>query len=39
VAEQKYFLVSYVIQPAKHTEPIELMKIEGVFSKALQVIS
>ena len=38
VAKQKHFLVSRVIQPELPTNPIELVKIESVFSKATQVI-
>ena len=37
VAKQKHFLVSRVIQPLLPTEPIELVEIESVFSKATQV--
>ena len=37
-AKQKHFLVSRVIQPELPTEPIELVEIESVFSKATQVI-
>jgi tryptophan-rich hypothetical protein len=39
VAKQKHFLVSRVIQPLLPTEPIELVEIESVFSKATQVIA
>ena len=38
VAKQKHFLVSKVIQPELPTDPIELVEIESVFSKATQVI-
>ena len=38
VDKQKNFLVSRVIQPALPTDPIELVEIESVFSKASQVI-
>jgi hypothetical protein len=38
VAKQKHFLVSWVIQPELATEPIELVEIKEVFSKAVQVI-
>jgi tryptophan-rich hypothetical protein len=38
VAKQKHFLVSKVIQPELPTDPIELVEIEAVFSKATQVI-
>jgi tryptophan-rich hypothetical protein len=39
VAKQKHFLVSRVIEPELLTEPIELVEIEAVFSKATQVIA
>jgi tryptophan-rich hypothetical protein len=39
VAKQKHFLVSRVIQPAMPTDPIELVEIEAVFSKATQIIA
>ena len=39
VAKQKHFLVSRVIEPELLTEPIELVEIEAVFSKAVQVIA
>ena len=39
VAKQKHFLVSRVIQPLLTTDPIELVEIESVFSKATQVIA
>ncbi len=38
VAKQKHFLVSRVIQPDLPNEPIELVEIEAVFSKATHVI-
>ena len=38
VAKQKHFLVSRVIQPELPTDPIELVEIEAVFSKAVLVI-
>ena len=38
VAKQKHFLVSRVIQPELSTDPIEMVEIESVFSKASQVI-
>ena len=38
VAKQKHYLVSRVIQPELPTDPIELVEIEAVFSKATQVI-
>jgi len=38
VAKQKHFLVSRVIQPELTTDPIELVEIEAVFSKAAKVI-
>lgn len=39
VAKQKHFLVSRVIQPLLPTEPIELVEIESVFSKATQTMA
>ena len=39
VAKQKHFLVSRVIKPEMPTDPIELVEIESVFSKAPQVIA
>lgn len=39
VAKQKHFLDSRVIQPVEPTDPIELVEIEAVFSKAVQVIA
>jgi tryptophan-rich hypothetical protein len=39
VAKQKHFLVSRVIKPEMPTDPIELVEIESVFSKATQVIA
>jgi len=39
VAKQKHFLVSRVIQPELTTDPIELVEIEAVFSKAVLVIA
>jgi len=38
IAKQKHFLVSRVIQPEVETDPIELVEIESVFSKATQII-
>jgi tryptophan-rich hypothetical protein len=38
VAKQKHFLVSRVIQPELPTDPIEMVEIESVFSKASHVI-
>ena len=38
VAKQKHFFVSRVIKPELPTDPIELVEIESVFSKASQVI-
>jgi tryptophan-rich hypothetical protein len=38
VAKQKHFLVSRVIQPELPANPIELVEIEAVFSKATQII-
>ena len=37
-ARQKHFLVSRVIQPDLPDAPIELVELEAVFSKAVQVI-
>ena len=39
VAKQKHFLVSRVIQPELHTDPIESVANEAVFSKAIQEIA
>ena len=39
VAKQKHFLVRRVIQPDKATDPIELVEMEAVFSKAVQVMA
>ena len=39
MAKQKHFLVSRVIQPDLPTDPIELVEIESVFSKAKQIIA
>jgi tryptophan-rich hypothetical protein len=39
VAKQKHFLVSKVIKPEEPSDPIELIEIEAVFSKATQIIS
>jgi tryptophan-rich hypothetical protein len=39
VAKQKHFLVSRVIQPELPTDTIELVEIEAVFSKAVQVLA
>jgi tryptophan-rich hypothetical protein len=39
VSKQKHFLVSRVIQPELPTDPIELVEIEAVFSKAVQVMA
>jgi tryptophan-rich hypothetical protein len=38
LAKQKHFLVSRVIKPELPTDPIELVEIESVFSKANQII-
>ena len=38
LAKQKHFLVSRVIQPQLPTDPVELVEIESVFSKATQII-
>jgi tryptophan-rich hypothetical protein len=39
VAKQKHFLISRVIQPELPTDPIEMVEIESVFSRATQVIA
>ena len=39
IAKQKHFLVSRVIQPEVETDPVELVEIESVFSKATQIIA
>jgi tryptophan-rich hypothetical protein len=39
VKKQKHFLVSRVIQPLMPTDPVELVEIESVFSKATQIIA
>ena len=39
LAKQKHFLVSRVIQPELPTDPIEMVEIEFVFSKATQIIA
>ncbi len=39
VAKQKHFLVSRVIQPDDPADAIQLVEIEAVFSKAVQVIA
>ena len=39
VAKQKHFLVSRVILPEVPADPIQLVEIESVFSKATQVIA
>jgi hypothetical protein len=39
VAKQKHFLVSRVIEPDLPSDPIVLVEIEAVFSKAMQVIA
>ena len=38
IAKQKHFWVSRVIQPEVETDPVELVEIESVFSKATQII-
>jgi tryptophan-rich hypothetical protein len=38
LAKQKHFLVSRVVKPDLPTDPIELVEIESVFSKATQLI-
>ena len=39
ITKQKHFLVSKVIKPEEPNDPIELVEIEAVFSKATQIIS
>nr|WP_255350438.1 TIGR02450 family Trp-rich protein [Limnohabitans sp. 2KL-3] len=39
VAKQKHLGVSWVIQPELPTAPVELVPMEAVFSKAVQVIA
>jgi tryptophan-rich hypothetical protein len=39
LAKQKHFLVSRVILPEVPADPIQLVEIESVFSKATQVIA
>ena len=39
IAKQKHFLVSRVIQPEQPTDPIQVVEIEEVFSKATQIIA
>ena len=39
VSKQKHFLVSRVIQPELASDPVVLVEIEAVFSKATQVIA
>ena len=39
VKKQKHFLVSRVIQPLVPTDPVELVEIASVFSKATQIIA
>jgi tryptophan-rich hypothetical protein len=39
LAKQKHFLVSRVIASDLPTDPIELVEIESVFSKATQLIA
>jgi tryptophan-rich hypothetical protein len=39
IAKQKHFLVSRVIEPELPSDPILLVEIEAVFSKAVQVIA
>jgi tryptophan-rich hypothetical protein len=39
LAKQKHFLVSRVITPDLPADPIELVEIESVFSKATQLIA
>ncbi len=39
VKKQKHFLVCRVIQPELPTDPIELVEVESVFSKNIQIIA
>jgi hypothetical protein len=39
VSKQKHFLVSRVIEPDLPSDPIVLVEIKAVFSKAVQVIA
>jgi tryptophan-rich hypothetical protein len=39
VAKQKHFLVSRVIQPVVPEDPVELVELESVFSKATQIMA
>ena len=39
IAKQQHFLVSRVILPEVPADPIQLVEIESVFSKATQVIA
>jgi len=39
VAKQRHFLVSRVIEPELPTDPIEMVEIEAVFSKAVREIA
>jgi len=39
VAKQKHFLISRVIQPELPTDPVELVEVEAVFSKAVREIA
>ena len=39
IAKQKHFLVSRVIEPDLPSDPILLVEIEAVFSKAVEVIA
>jgi tryptophan-rich hypothetical protein len=39
IAKQKHFLVSRVIEPDLPSDPVVLVEIEAVFSKAVQVIA
>ena len=38
LAKQKHFLVSRLVKPELPTDPVELVEIESVFSKATQLI-
>jgi len=39
VKKQKHFLVSRVIQAELPTDPVELVEVESVFTKATQIIA
>jgi tryptophan-rich hypothetical protein len=38
VAKQKHFMASRVVHPELETDPVEWLKIESVFSKAVKII-